>query len=73
MERYFVTTKHPTGWQDGTHTFECKQDIGSGGWYAVAEGFGCSKTYATADRAIRAMCADHACVVTALVEIGGQS
>lgn len=34
---------------------------GEYGFYANAPGYGCSKNYPTAERAIRAMLADHAC------------
>lgn len=76
--RYFrVTTRHPTGWQDGVHEFRvstthASNDDGSGtmplAWYAVAPKFGCSKNYMSPTLAIRAMCTDHACEVVNLVE-----
>ena len=76
--RYFrVTTRHPTGWQDGVHEFRvsttrASDDDGSGtmplAWYAVAPRFGCSKNYMSPTLAIRAMCEDHACEVVTLVE-----
>lgn len=77
-KHYRVTTRHPTGWQDGVHKFRvstthASNDDGSGtmplAWYAVAPKFGCSKDYMSPTLAIRAMCADHACEVVSLVEL----
>jgi hypothetical protein len=72
--RYRVTTRHPTGYADGEHEFRCsttrstRDDTGMLPlvWYAVAPKFGCSKNYMTAEGAIRAMCAEHACTVVSL-------
>lgn len=54
-QRYF---DKPNGERKAA-VFTVKAD-GDRGFYASAAGFGCSKTYATAEGAIRGMCADHA-------------
>jgi hypothetical protein len=73
MTKWLVTTKHPNGWQDGTHVFETREYPDRPGkpmlYYANASHFGCSKNYPTEGAAIMGMCADHACQVLKIEEI----
>lgn len=65
--RYNVTTKHPNGYNDGSHVFTVHADKQGEGkadrFFASAIKFGCSKSYATPIDAIYQMCHEHACVV----------
>jgi hypothetical protein len=73
MIHYTVTLTHPNHAPlDGVHTFRVGTDMQGEGkpalYYVTADGFGCSKSYATPEKAIRAMAADHACTVVSIVK-----
>jgi len=72
-KKYEVTTKHPTGYMDGTHVLTVNQHPNDAKWGASAgkrfvdgSGFGCSRDYdATTDEsAIRTFLSEHAMKAT---------
>jgi hypothetical protein len=69
---FLVTADHSLakyGCRDAQAT--CRQDRFDGLWCAVMAGYGCSKSYRTAQEAIHAMLQSHGCYNIRLVEVPG--
>lgn len=62
---YRVTTKHPAGYRDGTHTLTVNLNR-DGTRYVTGGGFGCSRDYNTFDdaTAIRSLLREHMMTAT---------
>lgn len=68
---YIVSATHPTnnarfGGTGMRFKVTREHEAGGGKFYAVAANYGCSKSYSTAENAIRMLLADHACTVVSM-------